>query len=78
VHDETYKVGDVAYVFGTNSTSFEEDDEVCIKCNKNADHAVMLECDKCLRGYHLKCLDPPLKTVPEVRVPKGGTTMRWL
>lgn len=26
----------------------------------------LLECDRCLRGYHLDCLDPPLDTVPEV------------
>jgi origin recognition complex subunit 1 len=25
----------------------------------------MLECSCCLRGFHLRCLQPPLKKVPE-------------
>lgn len=25
----------------------------------------MLECDSCLRGFHMRCLQPPLKKVPE-------------
>lgn len=25
----------------------------------------MVECDECLGGFHLKCLKPPLKEVPE-------------
>ena len=25
----------------------------------------MLECSTCLRGFHLRCLKPPLKKVPE-------------
>jgi origin recognition complex subunit 1 len=25
----------------------------------------MIECDDCLGGFHLKCLKPPLKIVPE-------------
>ncbi|XP_050363029.1 origin of replication complex subunit 1A-like [Argentina anserina] len=34
---------------------------VCFKSGK----AVMIECDDCLGGFHLKCLKPPLKEVPE-------------
>ena len=29
----------------------------------------VLECDKCLRAFHLDCLAPPLTKVPEVRAP---------
>lgn len=25
----------------------------------------MLECSTCLRGFHLRCLSPPLRAVPE-------------
>lgn len=32
--------------------------------SKSADWT-MLECDGCLGGFHLRCLDPPLLTVPE-------------
>ncbi|KAK9197743.1 hypothetical protein WN944_012926 [Citrus x changshan-huyou] len=44
----------------------EEDPEVeecriCFRAGRN----VMLECDDCLGGFHLKCLKPPLKEVPE-------------
>lgn len=26
-----------------------------------------IECEQCLRGFHLDCLSPPLAEVPEVR-----------
>ncbi len=48
-----------------------EAEEVCEVCNK-ADKkrgrrfVELLECDRCLRGYHLDCLEPPLDAVPEV------------
>ncbi|RXH82629.1 hypothetical protein DVH24_002401 [Malus domestica] len=38
-----------------------EECRVCFKFGK----AVMIECDDCLGGFHLKCLKPPLKDVPE-------------
>eukprot|EP00240_Pyramimonas_obovata_P006328 CAMPEP_0118938312 /NCGR_PEP_ID=MMETSP1169-20130426/25457_1 /TAXON_ID=36882 /ORGANISM="Pyramimonas obovata, Strain CCMP722" /LENGTH=307 /DNA_ID=CAMNT_0006882211 /DNA_START=146 /DNA_END=1066 /DNA_ORIENTATION=+ len=65
VEDEVFKVGDFVYTIGENGMDFEEADELCVKCNKDADHATMIECDGCLRGWHLKCLQPPLKKVPE-------------
>ena len=45
--------------------------EVCEVCEvtkkrRGRKEVPMLECDKCLRGYHLDCLDPPLAAVPEV------------
>ncbi|KAF7431201.1 hypothetical protein PC9H_006922 [Pleurotus ostreatus] len=43
-----------------------EPPEVCIECNKdNGDDDPPLECDKCDGPYHLKCLDPPLESVPD-------------
>ena len=32
----------------------------------------MLECDRCLEGCHLGCVDPPLNEVPDVSWPAGG------
>ncbi|XWS28297.1 hypothetical protein CRYUN_Cryun25bG0055700 [Craigia yunnanensis] len=34
---------------------------VCFKVGRS----VMIECEDCLGGFHLKCLKPPLKEVPE-------------
>ena len=48
--------------------------EVCGRCDKRqgpgrgraAPLVPLLECDRCLRGFHLDCLDPALPAVPEV------------
>ncbi|KZT10189.1 RCC1/BLIP-II [Laetiporus sulphureus 93-53] len=40
--------------------------DLCVVCKTNkGEDDVLLECDKCDRPYHLKCLDPPLDAVPE-------------
>lgn len=39
------------------------EDEPCEKCGGFATEGTMLECDRCLRGYHLKCLRLP--DIPE-------------
>ncbi len=41
---------------------------MCNKADKKRGkrYVELLECDGCLRGYHLDCLDPPLDIVPEV------------
>ncbi|CAL8469764.1 g9306 [Coccomyxa elongata] len=72
VEGHTYHVGDCAYI--VTDENFEDDsaeaEEVCEVCNR-ADKkrgrrfVELLECDRCLRGYHLDCLDPPLDAVPE-------------
>lgn len=36
--------------------------EICRVWDEGAD---MLECDKCLLGYHMRCLQPALESVPE-------------
>ncbi|KAK3004804.1 hypothetical protein RJ639_018430, partial [Escallonia herrerae] len=62
-----FAVGDDVYVKRReNASSDEEDPEVeeCRVCFKSG-RAVMIECDDCLCGFHLKCLKPPLKEVPE-------------
>ncbi|OAY30081.1 origin of replication complex subunit 1B [Manihot esculenta] len=62
-----FGIGDDVYVKRREDAS--SDDEVpeveeCRMCFK-AGKAVMIECDGCLGGFHLKCLKPPLKDVPE-------------
>jgi len=43
----------------------EEQDELCKVCGKDPQAGTMLECDACLCGFHLHCLDPPLSSVPD-------------
>ncbi|KAJ6692021.1 ORIGIN RECOGNITION COMPLEX SUBUNIT 1 [Salix purpurea] len=62
-----FEVGDDVYVKRREDAN--SDDEIpeleeCRVCFK-AGKAVMVECDDCLGGFHLKCLKPPLKVVPE-------------
>ncbi|KAK3408562.1 hypothetical protein EUGRSUZ_J00777 [Eucalyptus grandis] len=62
-----FEVGDDVYVKRREDASSEDEDpevEECRICFK-AGRAVMIECDACLGGFHLKCLTPPLKEVPE-------------
>ncbi|KAM7528936.1 hypothetical protein LguiB_032346 [Lonicera macranthoides] len=62
-----FSVGDDVYLKRREDASSDEEDpeiEECRVCFK-AGRAIMVECDDCLGGFHLKCLKPPLKTVPE-------------
>lgn len=69
VDGDTFSVGDSAYVRMTNSFNAEDfaDVEVCQVCGQaEPEDVAMLECNKCLQGYHLTCLTPPLAEVPKV------------
>ncbi|KAF4346337.1 hypothetical protein G4B88_013068 [Cannabis sativa] len=62
-----FEVGDDVYVRRREDASSDDEDPVveeCRVCFKSG-RAVMIECDDCLGGFHLKCLKPPLKEVPE-------------
>ncbi|KAI8538868.1 hypothetical protein RHMOL_Rhmol09G0136700 [Rhododendron molle] len=62
-----FSVGDNVYVKRREEASSDEEypeTEECRLCYK-AGRAVMIECDDCLGGFHLKCLKPPLWEVPE-------------
>lgn len=41
--------------------------DVCVVCNSTTNQNKMLECDnpKCNDGYHMGCLDPPKKKIPD-------------
>ena len=69
VDGDTFSVGDSAYVRMTNSFNAEDfaDVELCQICGQaEPEDIAMLECNKCLQGYHLTCLTPPLAEVPKV------------
>jgi origin recognition complex subunit 1 len=62
-----FSVGDSVYVVSDNTEDFDEDEDVpCTKCGEAPEpDRIMLECDTCLRGWHMSCLKPPLTEVPE-------------
>ncbi|XP_010519744.1 PREDICTED: origin of replication complex subunit 1B-like [Tarenaya hassleriana] len=62
-----FQVGDDVYVKRREDESSDNEDpetEECRICFKSGNR-VMIECDDCLGGFHLKCMKPPLKDVPE-------------
>ena len=80
VDGEVFRRGDCAYVISDKTKDLDEDgDEVCAACGTTHGKAgeeggddddekepdVMLECDACLRGWHLGCLTPALTEVPK-------------
>lgn len=63
-----FSAGDDVYVKRREDASSDEEDpevEECRVCFKPSGRRIMIECDDCLNGFHLKCLRPPLKDVPE-------------
>ena len=69
VDGDAFSVGDSVYVRMTNSLDVDAfaEEEVCQVCGQAEPEEVpRLECDRCLQGYHLTCLDPPLTEVPKV------------
>ena len=66
IDDETFSVGDDVYTILEEGFELVEEGDVCQICGKHErDEEVLLECDRCSRGFHLHCLDPPLDSVPE-------------
>jgi origin recognition complex subunit 1 len=67
VDGEVFNRGDCAYVIGDKTRDLDDDElEPCGACGECGDEDdVMLECDACLRGWHMRCLHPPLDEVPE-------------
>ncbi|KAL1345252.1 hypothetical protein HN51_019025 [Arachis hypogaea] len=62
-----FGVGDDVYVKRREDASSDDEDPEAEECRLCFDSGseVMIECDDCLGGFHLKCLTPPLKEVPE-------------
>ncbi|KAK6119795.1 hypothetical protein DH2020_046464 [Rehmannia glutinosa] len=63
-----FSAGDDVYVKRREDASSDDEDpevEECRVCFKPAGRRIMIECDDCLNGFHLKCVTPPLREVPE-------------
>ncbi|KAJ3673002.1 hypothetical protein LUZ60_006376 [Juncus effusus] len=64
-----FAVGDDVYIKrkeGSESDSEDPEFEECKVCFKPASKTkIMIECDDCLGGFHLRCVKPPLKKIPE-------------
>ncbi|XP_009114605.1 origin of replication complex subunit 1B [Brassica rapa] len=61
-----FQIGDDVYVKRKEDEEDDAEFEDCRICFKSgSSNNVMLECDDCLGGFHLKCLKPPLREVPE-------------
>ncbi|CAA0805789.1 Origin of replication complex subunit 1A [Striga hermonthica] len=63
-----FSAGDDVYVKRRDDASSDNEEpevEECRVCFKPPGRQVMIECDDCLFGFHLKCVDPPLRNVPE-------------
>ena len=41
-----------------------DDDTACEVCGSRDDGATMVLCDRCDKGWHMRCLQPPLRGVP--------------
>jgi len=71
-----YRVGDDVYVRrgmkdnvvdDGNAEQWSDSDaevEDCVVCGRSGVET-MIECDECLGGFHLRCLNPPLEEVPD-------------
>ncbi|KAL8534051.1 hypothetical protein ACS0TY_010173 [Phlomoides rotata] len=63
-----FSAGDDVYVKKREDANSDDEDpevEECRVCFKPSGRRIMIECDDCLNGFHLKCLKPPLKAVPD-------------
>lgn len=49
----------------SNSAGVLKNDEGCMVCHRDVDHANLLLCEACNDEYHTYCLKPPLQSVPE-------------
>ena len=48
-----------------DSATVLKNDEGCMVCHRDVDHANLLLCEACNDEYHTYCLNPPLQSVPE-------------
>ncbi|KAL9260505.1 Origin of replication complex subunit 1A-like protein [Drosera capensis] len=62
-----FEAGDDVYLKRREDASSDDEDPEVEECRVCFDvgSEVMVECDECLGGFHLRCLRPPLKEVPE-------------
>ena len=61
-------IGICCLLQGMDSKADDDDEEEpCELCGEAHDKTARLECDGCLRAFHMGCLDPPIMDIPAVR-----------
>ncbi|WIA29405.1 hypothetical protein OEZ86_011909 [Tetradesmus obliquus] len=67
VDGEVFGPGDDVYLALDEFDNDEEEEEACEVCGSSSSKRgnAILECSTCLRGFHLRCLMPRLKAVPD-------------
>lgn len=50
---------------GVTRSLGDPDDIACMRCRRLDDAEQMILCDACDAGFHIFCLDPPLKSIPD-------------
>ena len=64
--EQTTPVSAVVQQYSTlTQRSCVQNDELCSVCSSKRDSDKLLCCELCPRVYHLYCLKPPLKKVPD-------------
>lgn len=64
------KVWPYAKFLASNGDNFDfpavlsDDPDSCVVCNRNNNPSSTLLCDNCDDAFHMKCLDPPMETIP--------------
>lgn len=74
IEDERFEIGDDVYIALSDDVlspgALGEEGNIvhlCRACEKRGTKkSVLIECTKCMHGYHLHCSDPPLSEIPEV------------
>jgi hypothetical protein len=56
---------DDEFSYSELSSAEDAGDDVCTECGSGDNDEQMLLCDLCDKGYHIFCLDPPLKSIPK-------------
>eukprot|EP00798_Chlamydomonas_sp_ICE-L_P011216 gene11216-18838_t len=66
--DEIYSVGDAVYLIATEDVQALPagcEGDCCIMCGSDERLESIVECSRCLGGFHTDCLVPKLKKIPE-------------
>lgn len=74
IEDERFEIGDDVYIALSDDVlspgALGAEGNVvhfCRACQKRGTKkSVLIECTKCMHGYHLHCSDPPLTEIPKV------------
>ena len=77
------RVGGDVYVYSGDAENLAllrfraEEEERCSACGNSSggDDRPLVECDRCLRGFHMDCCEPPLRRLSTVGHGSTGVTV---